>query len=371
MFPWFVNIYINGKIVDSQFTSSRLSLEVEDNGYDTSTFKLKLGVSKNEVGEWQFLADDRFKPLNNIIITAGFDAENGAKDYLIDGYITVIKHHIDNSETDSYIEISGKDSTYLMNLEEKVKTWSNVSDSEIAETIFSSYGLESQIQKTYVRHEEDDHTIIQRGTDIQFLRTLALRNGFECYVDKDIISDKKRGIFKPLQLDLTPQKDLAVHFGNETNVTAFDAQIDVSRPLKVEERQIDTRKKSINVISATDVDITKLGDKNLKDLTEATASSFGITPAVLLSSSVTSNPTELKSHSTGILNTASWFISVQGEIDSLKYASILKSNKPVNIKGVSSNLNGKYYVVRVIHHFSFGSSPNYIQFFEAKKNAIS
>ena len=69
-----------------------------------------------------------------------------AEDYLIDGYITLITHHIDKVESNSYIELIGKDFSHLMNLEEKVKTWSDVyRDSDIARFIFSSYGLDPQV----------------------------------------------------------------------------------------------------------------------------------------------------------------------------------------------------------------------------------
>ena len=74
MSSWFINIYINDKLADTRLYNSLLSLEVEDNGYNTSTFRMKLAVSKNDHGEWDLLNDERFTPLSNVIIKAGFNA---------------------------------------------------------------------------------------------------------------------------------------------------------------------------------------------------------------------------------------------------------------------------------------------------------
>ena len=163
---------------------------------------------------------------------------------------------------------------------------------------------------------------------------------------------------------------MAVHFGEETNVITFDAQIEFSRPLKVEARQIDIQKKSTIAISVTDIKLSKLGDKTLKALIESKASSLEVTPTVLLSSSVTSNSGELGSYLAGILNSSAWFISAEGEIDSLKYASILKSNKLVNIKGVASSLNGKYYVLTSDSSFFIWIKSNLYSIFSSKKECI-
>ena len=365
---WFLKVSINGEDLESEFYSSLASLEVEDNGYKPDIFIMRLFTSKTKEGEWQFFDDERINLLNNIVIKAGF--RDGIEDYLIDGYITMVKPHLDREELKSYIEITGMDATYLMNLEEKVRSWSDVKDSDIASIIFKEYEFSPQVQETEIEHREDEHTMIQRGTDIQFLKTLASGNGFECYVEKDFLTDEITGIFGPPRLDLTPQKDLAIHFGDNTNIINFDAQIDSSYPIKVEASQIDALKKTTRMTSLTDTSIAKLGDKNLKDLIQSKASSLNAIPTIISSTHVASSQTELESYASGIIDRGAWFIIAEGEVESFQYGSILKSNRLVLVKGAGSMLSGKYYVSRVIHSFTFGPHPEYRQHFEARKNAL-
>src|SRR6266478_3186827 len=93
-------------------------------------------------------------------------------------------------------------------------------DSDIAKEIFSkTYGLTPKVEDTELVHDEKVSTIIQRETDIQFLKRLALRNGYECYVDGDI------GYFQPPQLSGKAQPVLSVQFGDDTNVNRFQLEV--------------------------------------------------------------------------------------------------------------------------------------------------
>ena len=75
------------------------------------------------------------------------------------------------------------DGSVLMDREEKLKDWPNKKDSDIAAEIFNLHGFTPEVEDTEVIHDEAVSTVIQRETDIQFLNRLALRNGFECYVE--------------------------------------------------------------------------------------------------------------------------------------------------------------------------------------------
>ena len=63
--------------------------------------------------------------------------------------------------------------------------WPNKRTATSPSEVFAAHGLDSQVTDTAVVHDEKVSTIIQRETDLQLLRRLALRNGFECYVEGD------------------------------------------------------------------------------------------------------------------------------------------------------------------------------------------
>ena len=84
------------------------------------------------------------------------------------------------------------DGSVLMDREEKLKDWPNKKDSDIASEIFNLYGFTPETEDTDVIHDEAVSTIIQRETDIQFFKRLALRNGFECFVEGPRVTSGRR-----------------------------------------------------------------------------------------------------------------------------------------------------------------------------------
>ena len=82
-------------------------------------------------------------------------------------------------------------------------------------------------------------TIIQGETDIRFLKRLARRNGFECYVLG------KTGYFGPPELSKTPQPVLNVLCGEETNLTQFAIEVEAVGPSPVAMAQIDPTTKEL------------------------------------------------------------------------------------------------------------------------------
>ena len=98
------------------------------------------------------------------------------------------------------------------------RAWPNKKDSDIAREIFGLYGLTPEVDDTEVIHDEAVSTIVQRETDMQFLNRLAIRNGFECYVEGTT------GYFRAPVLDDPPQPVLAAQFGGDTTLGDFSIE---------------------------------------------------------------------------------------------------------------------------------------------------
>ena len=201
---------------------------------------------------------------SKIKISASFEGlEN---EHLIEGYVTRIDFHIDKEERKSHVDINGMDATLLMNLEEQIVSWVDKSDSQIANDIFSKYGFEVDVEDTIHPPLEEGYTVIQRESDIEFLKRLAGRNdGFECFVDKEFQSNKTVGHFKKMKLDTRPQKDLAAHFGTNSTMSSIDFSVDGLRPIVVEMSQKDALDKEVKEVKIEESRLLKLGKQNLKE----------------------------------------------------------------------------------------------------------
>jgi len=332
-----------------------ISLEVELDDELASMFRLHVAISLQPDGTWTYLDDERLVVWKQIAISAGF-VESGV-DELMSGYITHVKPYFDPDPAQCSLEIWGMDGSVLMDREEKLKDWPDKKDSDIASEIFSPYGFTPEVEDTQVIHDEAISTIIQRETDIQFLRRLALRNGFECYVENGT------GYFGPPQVDATPQPVLAAHFGDETNLSRFSVEANALTPANVAMFQVDRTNKEVLEVTVEASQQTALGDTDAAGLLAT-----GMDPGQVYvgMNGATGNP-EMEALCQGLYHQAEWFVTGEGEIDANRYGHVLRPRGTVTIKGVGETHSGVYYVTHVTHVFT---PEGYSQSFRVKRNAI-
>jgi phage protein D len=275
------------------------------------------------------------------------------------GYITHLKPDFQRDPAHCTVEIWGMDGSVLMDREEKLLAWPQAKDSTIASQLFRSYGFAPIVVETSVEHDEKVSTIIQRETDMQFLKRLALRNGYECYVDGKI------GVFAPPRLEGKLQPLLAVHCGpTETNVNRFSLEMNALTPTNVAMMQVDR----LNKLILPPVAVTSSRQQVLGRIAAPGILAQGVAPGqVYVSMNPTTGITEMATLCHELYHQAEWFLSVEGEIDGNHYAHVLKPHGTVTIKGIGEAYSGVYYVTHVTHTFR---AQGYTQFFRAKRNAL-
>lgn len=332
-----------------------LNVEVELDDALDGMFRLKLSIAQDRDGIWSHLDDDRLHPWKEVVIRAGFGDE---MEDLITGYITHVKPHFASEPTACLLEVWGMDGSVLMDREEKLKDWPNKKDSDIAAEIFGLYGFSAEAEDTVVVHDEAMSTIIQRETDIQFLKRLALRNGYECYVGGTT------GYFRPPQIDETPQPTLAVHFGDETNVGGLSIEVNALAPATVAMYQIDRNTKEVLEAVVESSRQTPLGSRNGTGLLGA-----GMQPAkAYIGMNAATGVPEMTALCQGLFHEGEWFVTGEGQIHANEYGHVLTPRGTVTIKGLGETHSGIYYVSRVTHVFT---SEGYTQSFKVKRNALT
>lgn len=335
-----------------------LSVEVEEDEQLAGVFNLRLSIVLKNDGSWSWIDDERLKIWNKVTISAGFI--NNVIDVLT-GYITQITPYFSNDLSQCYIDIRGMDGTVLMNREEKLKAWKGKKDSAIARDIFTKeYQFtvnKDTLKDTNIDYKEDFSTTTQRETDIQFLRRLARRNGYECFVRNN------EGYFRPPQLSGKPQKLLAIQFGKETNLNYYKVEINGFKPTNVEMYHLDLFNKESLRVAINSTTQSKLGKSGASDVLTA-----DVKPAKLvLKHSMANGQPVMQLMSQSLYDDANWFVFGEGEINSIEYQDVLRARELVTIKGVGETYSGVYYVTKVKHVFTEGS---YTQRFKVKRNAI-
>lgn len=346
-------IKIDGEEIDDLY-QDLLSVEVENDDELAGMFRMEFTTNLQTDGVWTNIDDERLRIWKEVEVLVGFQDEN---EQIIIGYITHVRPNFDPDPANVVLSVWGMDKSVLLDRVEKLKDWPSMKDSDIATQIFNENGLNPEVEDTSVVHDEVVSTIIQRETDMQFLRRLALRNGFECYVQGDT------GYFRPPQVDAESQPVLASHFGNETTLDRFTAEINALTPTSVSMYQVDRSSKETLESLVESSDQTVLGDVNSAGLL-----GLGMDPArIYVNKNGASGTPEMDALCEGLYNKADWFITAEGEVSANLYAHVLRARSTVTIKGVGETYSGVYYVSHVTHVFN---GDGYVQKIKLKRNAI-
>lgn len=332
-----------------------LEMEVEEDHRLATVFRIRLSIQLQDNGTWKYLEDDRLQLWTKVEIAVSIDSNQTS---LMIGYLTNIDLHIDPDENSSYVELKGMDATCLMNLEEKIRDWPNQSDSDIASAVFSNYQLSATVDATEIKHDDTESTIIQRDTDIQFLKRLARRNGYECVVRG------ATGYFVKPNFSGKTMPVLAAYFGPQTNLDRFEGRIVGTRPAQLEMHQIDTIEKQVLDANGTQGKQTKLGANGVTSVIPPK----GKTSKMIVRHAITTGQQEMQALCQALSDEAEWLVEASGEVDSVVYGSILQSRSLVPIKGVGKMFSGMYYITNVKHVFNL---QHYVQKFKVRRNATA
>lgn len=329
-------------------------LEVELDDELTGMFRIYLSTLMQGDGRWPYIDDERLRVWTPVTVNADFD---DAGEELISGYITHLKPHFDPDPESCTLEIWGMDASVLMDRQEKLVAWTGKKDSDIATEIFGLYGFTPEVDDTEVIHEEEVSTIIQRETDLQLLARLALRNGFECFVEGGV------GYFRQPRLEEPPQPVLAAHFGEETTLTRFSLQVDALAPAHVAMFQLDRVEKEVLDARAESSRQQALGADGASALLPS-----GVDPGQrYVGMNAATGLAEMTQLCQGLLHRSEWFVEAEGQVLANQYGHVLRPRRTVTIKGVGESHSGVYYVRRVTHSFT---PDGYVQRFRAVRNGL-
>ena len=335
---------INGSPADDQLLTVMGPIEVEENADLPGAIQLTLPVDSDGNGDLTFVNDVRFQPFSNLAVVATPDG--GSDQCIFDGYVLSNKLHLQKGTTGSTLQVWGQDASWLMNLEEKTKEWVDVTDADVANSIFGDYGItpdDSNTDDDSPSHTEDGHSLMQRASDIQFLRSLARRNGKFCRVACTDTPGQRTGYFSKPSLSGDPAVTLELNDPTEWTVDALDLDWDVSRPTEVKAAQalFDDSDEDGASVDQTDSGLDLLSDRDLPTFS-------GKTMAVMLTAPVDAAD-ELTLRAESVLREAGWFVRCEGQADLSRLHAVLRVGTIVQINGAGSLNSGNYFVWSVRH----------------------
>lgn len=340
-------IVIDGTPVEDDFYTKMAGLDVEENTDMPGAFLMKLSVASDGDNDLTFVNDARLAPFANLAIVA--KQEGQPDECIFDGYVLSHKLHLETGATSSQLEVWGQDSTWLMNLEEKAREWVDVTDANVANSIFGEYGItpaDGNTEDDSPSHPESGHTLMQRATDVRFLENLAKRSGKLVRVACQDQPGARTGYFVKPQVDGDAVVTLTLNDATSATVSALDFEWDVTRPTTVNVRQALTTDASEDGAAgrATDSGLSALDDRDLP--------TFASRPYTVMLTTVVDDAGELTSRAEGLLRESGWFARCEGETDANRLKAILRAATVVQVDGAGSLYSGKYFVWNVRHSFT-------------------
>jgi hypothetical protein len=361
-------LLLNGQPADDVLYTSISAIEVEESMDLPAAMQLTVPVVRSDGGDLAYVSDQRLVPLANlaVVATPGGSGAAGAAggavgaaasalgaggggltgQCIFDGYVLSHKIHLETGITKSTLVVWGQDASWLMNLTEKVKEWVDVTDADVANAIFGDYGITPADENTdddSPSHTEDGHSLMQRGSDIQFLRGLARRNGKVCRIACADKPGARTGYFAKPKLDGDPAVTLTLTDVQNWTVSTLDLDWDATRPTSVVARQAlfsDTDPDGASG-DTSDSGLTALGDRTLADFT-------GKPMTVLLAAPVDDGG-ELGLRAQAVLREANWFVRCEGEADVERLGLVLRAGMVVAVAGLGGLHSGRYLVWSVRH----------------------
>jgi hypothetical protein len=399
--PPYLKIWLDGEPVEL-LAGAVLALDVEERADQASSARIVLDLSPvggdaSSGGDWDAIeygpfAAERgvpaFRLLSRVTVALGFEAGDPATDSepavtatVFDGYVTAVEPVIGrNRVPDSYLVLSCLDASCLMHLETVTRTWDGLTDAGIAAEIFTKYGFDctpgDTIEDGGISRDAVLPGLVQRGTDAEFLRMLARRNGFEWYLEPagevhagthpghDVV-----GHFHSPRVGVEPQPELALFPRLTPTLQSFRARFDSHQPSRMRSWHIDERSRALQFVDLEDTDLLRMGSHSRADVLAerlgaiqpvkvgaTTAGAPGGAGSLLATLDIASgnvpiSDVELGSLARASLRSADWFVTGSGTVQSDRYPGVVRPRRPVTVSGAGHLLDGIWYVQGVRHRW--------------------
>jgi phage protein D len=319
-------------------------IEAEENADVPGSLQLRVPIWTSTDGELNPLNDSGLQPMANVALVA--TPSGGSAECIFDGYVLGHKIHLESGVAAAWVEVHGQDASWLMNVEEKSRVWTGMTDGTVANTIFGEYGFTpgpDNLTDDSPAHTEETHTLMQRATDLQFLLGLARRGGRHCRVVAGSAPGQRTGIFATPALEAQAAATLSLNDPATPNIAALDLEWDVMRPSKVVARQALFSDASSDGATG---DATQSGFAAM-DARDLPTFAGGVVTAML--STPVDDAGTLAQRAAAMLRDAGWFVRVTGDVDAAALHVVLRVGQIVQLTTLGSVHSGKYLVWSVRH----------------------
>ncbi len=310
-------------------------VEVHERMGEATTYMIRYPVDISE-GDMTLLGDGRIDAGSKLSVLVPIEETTHC---LVKGPVYSQNIHLQHGGEGSSVVVSGADTSIVMDRETKSAVWSDVADSDAVLAILGNYGLLPDVEPSNARHLETKHSLVQRGTDLRFIRQLARRNGCLFWITCDA-TGIETAHFKRPPIDGSEEAELIINL-ESPNLASIDISWDVERPTSVEGLQLNLNDKTNIEGGSAQTPQTILGDAGLRAITGDIRSVHVSAPS--------DDAGDMLARCEGALIEADWFIRASCDTSLNRLGGLVRAHSIVNVRGAGSRHSGKYFVAGVRH----------------------
>ncbi len=332
--------------VPASLLTALASVEVTHHDEGRSGFQivLQIGRERGDLLDYALLAGPLLRAGNRVVLVVWFGA---LPQVLMDGLITNQQLQPGEQPGSAMLTITGEDVSVAMDREEKSVEHPAQPEAMIALKIIASYAQYGLIPLVIPPPAIDvplpvERTPVQQATDLSYLRQMAERFAYVFYIAPGPTPLTNTAYWGPPARIGVPQRALTVNMGQATNVTSINFQHD---PLtattltgQVQDRATGQR---IPVRSFASLRPPLASLPALASFARSTIfRGAGLNAAQALAQAQAAT------------DASSDALTVEGELDTARYGSLLQARGLVGLRGAGFSYDGLYYVKRVKHQIS-------------------
>lgn len=355
----FYRLFFNDEAASQEQLDRMDEITVEQRVDTAWEARLKIPVCLDESGNWQGDDEDFMDSYSAVRIE--MKVADQPYQALIDGPVVGYDTQRSAEPGQSFITLIVHDDSAFLNQQEQLSRFDNMADHEVAEQLFSEVDRISTIDvETTPAHAGGlPPTIVQRGTAMQILRTLARRQGMHAYVLPGENPGQSLGCFKRLPTAAGDIPALVV-LGSERNVSGFNLTHNAQSPAQVQASALRVTDKGVVTSTSSFRDLDLLGPQQAQQNDRSTST--------LVAPPRFGTGVDLDRHVAGQSERASYAYSATGSIISDCYQGVLLPYNLVSVSGANAQSSGDYLIYQVRHQLT---RSIYTQTFVLKRNARS
>jgi hypothetical protein len=323
--------------------------------------RVKIPVCVNNDGKWDGEEEAFMRPYNRVRIEVKVGEAQSVP--LIDGPVVGFEGERSTQPGQSIVTIVVHDDTAFLNRKDELAFYQKGTDSEIARQIFSQADeIQGPFKIDPVPAQPDNPSavVVQRGTKIQILRSLAGRHRrWHAYVLPDSVPGQSIRAFRkfPTTTDGLPA---LVLLGPERNLASFNATNNHSEPRDVTASTLQIKNKNIVTKTAKYSEVALIGTEAAnKD--NKKRSTYRLPPGQ-------NDSVDLDSAVQGELERSSYSIVANGSVIPFCYDGVLSPYRAVDVVISDSPYSSTYVITKVEHNLT---RSFYTQEFTALSNSLS